>query len=55
MTNAKSSKTIAIAYRVSVDDYAILEKRAKRMKIKVSEYQRHKTHYDLHREHKRVR
>jgi len=55
MTNAKSSKTVAIAFRVSVDDFAILEKRAKRMGMKVSEYQKHKTHYDLHRKHERVK
>jgi len=55
MTNAPSSKTVAVAFRVPCSVYAIIKKRADRQSKSVGEYLKPRVIYDVSRKHERVR
>ena len=55
MSNAPSSKTVAIAFRVPVDTYGIILRKATKRGMKPSEWLRKRVIYDVSRKHEGVR
>ena len=55
MSNRLSRTTIPIALRLPIDVHSIVQKRANRKGLKVSEYLRNKIAYDVVRPHGRVK
>ena len=51
MSNVPSKTTIPIALRIPIEVHAIVQKRADRKGLKVSEYLRNKIAYDVYRSH----
>jgi len=51
MSKLPSKTTKAVAFRLKNDIYGIVERRARRQRVKVSEYLRRKTKYDVGRPH----
>ena len=47
----KSTRTKAVAFRLPNEIYAIVERRAKRKKLRLGEYLRRKTVYEATRPH----
>ena len=55
MSNAPSTKTVAVAFRVPIDTCGIILRKATKRSMKPSEWLRKRVIYDVSRKHGRVR